>query len=427
MTRNPVWTMGFAKRGITPGRDVPLLGYAFRYENLPPGNDGPWPGDAHRLAGGGPLFAQVCVIHDGTDWLALVTLDICTLELDVARRIRDEVAQRLGTKVERVIVACSHTHSGPFPLSTQSRPRAVSEDAVRRAGDPEWARHGRAYFEQLLTEVTTCAMQAVGSVSPARLSVQQTRMGIGYTRRIVTDAGVAYAWNPREQTDLPLVPAVEDTLIAARLEAPQARRSIIIWSAAAHPVGLGKASRWVSADWPGVAQDTITRLLPRSEAMFLLGACGDSHGWIATQENPADLEPLGIAAGGMVASLAQVARPCTPTESPLGASAGPITVRSRTVERGRVELDLVVWKMGELFVAAVGAELFGQLAVELRKRCPGTLLLATEANGRSGYWPTERAFAEGGYEVEIARDYGLKPGDGEWLVDQVAELFEGGE
>lgn len=417
------WTAGFARRGITPDREVPLIGYEFRYSRLPAGNDGPWPGDEQASVPGGPLFAQVMVLHDGQSPLALVTLDYCTLEIEVARQLRQAVAGQLSTPVERVIIACSHTHSGPFPMSPDSQPGAIAEDAVERADDPAWALHGRRVFEMLRQEVVTAATLAEGSRSPVSVGFARTALGLGYQRRVAGPDGVEYAWNPRDQAGLPLEPAAEDALVVASFDFPAADRRVLVWNAAAHPVGLGKTSRWVSRDWPGAAQDCIRRLIPRSEAMFLLGACGDSHGWIATQDQPADLEPLGLAAGGMVASLAHACRPVVLGSLPGTPSAGPVEVQARTVSRGKVELDLVVWRLGELRVAAVGAEVFGELAVELRKVCPGPLLLATEANGRSGYWPTRKAFDEGGYEVSIARDYGLQPGDGEWLMEQVAEML----
>jgi hypothetical protein len=39
-----------------------------------------------------------------------------------------------------------------------------------------------------------------------------------------------------------------------------------------------------------------------------------------------------------------------------------------------------------------------------------------------GYWPTRAALAEGGYEVDGARQMGRKPGDGERLIATLAGL-----
>ena len=51
-------------------------------------------------------------------------------------------------------------------------------------------------------------------------------------------------------------------------------------------------------------------------------------------------------------------------------------------------------------------------------------MLATVSNGEHGYWPTASAFAEGAYEVDMARDAGLSPGDGEKLIDALVALAD---
>lgn len=49
-------------------------------------------------------------------------------------------------------------------------------------------------------------------------------------------------------------------------------------------------------------------------------------------------------------------------------------------------------------------------------------LLATVSNGWTGYWPTRAAFDDGGYEINAS--WACKPGDGEWLIDELVGLAE---
>ncbi|MFM2091127.1 MAG: hypothetical protein RLZZ127_1616, partial [Planctomycetota bacterium] len=191
-------------------------------------------------------------------------------------------------------------------------------------------------------------------------------------------------------------------------------RSALLWSLGAHPVCLGKTSRVVSADWPGAAGRTVARLLPGCEPMFVLGACGDAHPWIATQDAAAGLEPLGAAAGGLAAALVQAARPGTAL----------LAVAAERVRIGPADLDLAAWRLGGAVVLAAPVELFQSLAADLRARVPAPVVLATNANGWTGYWPARADHAAGNYEVAAAEARGRRPGDGEALVDALVRLAE---
>jgi hypothetical protein len=106
----------------------------------------------------------------------------------------------------------------------------------------------------------------------------------------------------------------------------------------------------------------------------------------------------------MVALLAQAGRP----------AGDELRIAAKT--------DLAVWRIGRVRLAAAPVELFSELSAELRRQLPGPLLVATNTNGWTGYWPTRAAFAEGGYEVDGARALGRRPGDGERLVEALVAL-----
>jgi hypothetical protein len=69
-------------------------------------------------------------------------------------------------------------------------------------------------------------------------------------------------------------------------------------------------------------------------------------------------------------------------------------------------------------------ELFADLSCQLRERIDGPLIVATNANGWTGYWPTQGAFASGGYEIDAAKAMGRSVGDDERLVDALVDLAE---
>jgi hypothetical protein len=107
---------GFAVGDVTPGGDSCLIGYPLRHEVLPPTNKG-----VHDV-----LKAKVLVLNDEKQRRVLVTLDLCVLETRLADRLRGAVAGKAHVPPEHVILACSHTHSGPFPqLESTDNPAAI--------------------------------------------------------------------------------------------------------------------------------------------------------------------------------------------------------------------------------------------------------------------------------------------------------------
>jgi hypothetical protein len=248
---------------------------------------------------------------------------------------------------------------------------------------------------------------------PARLGAAQSPLGLGYCRRVPTPGGVRLCWNPEESPDLVPGPAGDPALAVLALEQVGSGRRWTLWNHGAHPVCLGKTSRVVSGDWPGLAMAKLEGA--SAAAPFLLGACGDVHPWIATQEDASGMEPLASAAAGLVEALAHAARP---------AAEGPLAVATRSLDLGGSSLDLAAWRLGPARLVAAPVELFASLGAELRRRLPGVLLLASNANGWTGYWPAEADFAGGGYEIDAARAGGRQPGDGERLVEALVALAQ---
>ncbi|MFP4354027.1 MAG: hypothetical protein ACLFUJ_02800 [Phycisphaerae bacterium] len=393
---------GFDQIDITCGPDNSLIGYEFRQQKLPPGNAG-----VHD-----PLSARCLVLDDGETRCVLISLDLCILSSDYARQLRHAAAEAAETDAGRVIVACTHTHSGPLP--------ATQEDVEKRGGfltrftGPDGRNPDQQYAETLLEKVSASAAAAAGLLCPVRASFQQAPVGLAYNRRVVRQGQVEHCWNPQESPELSPGPAVDPTCGVLLLEQVVGRRSVLVFSLGAHPVVLGKTSRVVSADWPGQACRLLGQYRPDVRAMFLQGPSGDAHPWVATQEDPARIEPVARAAAGMVGLLAEAVRPL-----------GEDIELSTAVESwscGQHELDLAVWRIGPVYLVAAPVELFGALAIDLRGRLDGPVLLATIANGWTGYWPTVEAIGQGGYEVDAAKAMGRDTADTQELIDRLAAL-----
>jgi len=387
-----MYQAGWSKHRIPTHPAQTLLGYEDRYAK--PGN----------LGEADPLFARALLVDDGALRLCLLTLDLCILLPDACLALRQAAADQLGLPRAQVWLACSHTHSAPLPYDVSDE--TGTGDAVRRAAFPSG--HKGLSADTLRDIVRHMAGEATARMRPVDLSWQEAPYGGAYNRRVPTARGIEYCWNPGERPDLHPLPSADPTLTALVLRGDHG--SAVLWGFGAHPVCLGKSSRVVSADWPG---ETNRRLEAEGlEGFFLLGACGETHPWIATQDDPARMRQVGEATAAFLRVLLQAPR----------RGNGALACESARVDTGGGAVDLCAWRIGPMLLLAAPAELFASLGAAIRRALPAPLLLATNTNGWQGYFPDRDAFAAGGYEVEGARGDGTQPGDGEQLANALIAL-----
>jgi hypothetical protein len=396
--------VGHARVEITPGPELSLIGYDFRQSQLPPGNAGVLD----------PLFARALALDDRIAPALIVSLDLCVLETPLSDWLRDAIARKTGVPRERILLLCSHTHSGPFPQLPASPVSAVKPLRIRRA-DP--ARRQNAAYARLLRErlLEVCVL-ALGLRVPCTVGVAEGPLGLGYNRRVRTPQGVRLCWNPTEFPELEPGPSPDPTCTVLGFRALKGDANHLLFSAGYHPVVLGKTSRVVSADWPGAACRIAGELLPGTTIQFAQGASGEVHPWIATQADPEAVTAVGRASAATVALMAAALHSS-------GEPDGGIAVRARRIRFGRTATEVAVWRIGGVPLVALPVELFASLSARLRREIGGPLFLATLANGWECYWPDRAAFDEGAYEVDAARAWGRKPGDGERLIEAVQALL----
>jgi len=94
------WEVGLARVEITPSEPTWMAGYAARNR--------PAEGTAQ------PLWAKAMAISDPEGPTAvIVTADVIGLTREIGDRVAAEVEAQRGIPRERIVLAASHTHSGP--------------------------------------------------------------------------------------------------------------------------------------------------------------------------------------------------------------------------------------------------------------------------------------------------------------------------
>lgn len=235
--QQPALRAGLASVDITPSTLDQMYGYTNR-------KCGPASG-VHD-----PLYAKVLYLEAGDARMAIVTMDLGSME---SRTLFGRVAEEL--QIPLLLLAPSHTHSAPRFL-----PPSSSDDPPT------------PYLAELESKVFTAIQQAKGDTFPATLGVGDGWMQLGYNRLTLRPDGRARAVFDNLQR-IPYGP-VDSEFKLLQVSDLQGRARALLIHYAAHPVVLGSTSCVYSADYPGVLQARVETAIPGVQAMFVQGAAG---------------------------------------------------------------------------------------------------------------------------------------------------------
>ncbi len=186
-----------------------------------------------------PLYARALYLSEQCECI-WIELDVCLLAPSQAEAIRARLAERTGVPARRVLVACTHTHSGP---------ETGLFAALARAPTPRSA-------ARLLDAAVEAGARARAAAAPARLGVGRAEAHIGRNRRIA---------------DGPVDPEI----LVVRIDRADGGPLAVLYAYGCHPTVLGHENLRYSADWPGAASRAIEAALPGALGCFALGAHGD--------------------------------------------------------------------------------------------------------------------------------------------------------
>jgi len=425
--------------GTDPATRIYLSGYVARI--------------GHAVGVHDPLYARALALSDGTHQAILVICDLLGLEpgfsADIRRDIRREIATITGTPANAVMLACTHTHSGPATL--------VLHECGQVSLD---------YLEVLRSQLIGVAERAATSMHPVRLDGGNAALPEGaHNRRgdsqeIDTEVGVAWLRDMNGETVALLI------------------------NYGCHPVVMDADNRWISADYPGA----VVRALEAgagSTTFFLTGAGGNVDP--VRRGSFGDVEWLGQALAGVVGQTliemearssrsggAEKAAVVTSASEVLTLPLQPVLstaqltqlrglhldnlaaigasqetaeakiqramlawadqtlaqVQSGTIPSGIAALVQVI-RVGSLVFVGIPGELFSVLGKQIKEALPADLaFIVGYANGDVGYIPDRAAYGVGGYEVNDAYKYygypsALAPEAGEMIVRASVRLARG--
>jgi len=394
---------GIARRIITPPKGIFLIGYGDRSK----GNIG-----VHD-----DLTATTLVLDDGTTRIAIVALDILTINEFIVDRVR----ARLTTA--EVLLCCSHTHSGPITYADEKSPHK-----------------NREYIDSLIDNIVDAVQEAQSNLKPAHLEYSSGEANVGINRREkMPDGHMEIGRNPNGARDksVQVIGVFTDKRIAT------------VVNYACHGTVLGPDNLLVSADWIGVMRNKVEEKLG-GLTLFLQGAAAninpdmywnDAHAYEMVAEQGLGMaEAVLVAAGSQSEKLRSVPLSIErvdawlPTETPVTTTRPPknygkpllalaklpgfmavladLLLNQRYPWNSVIEAKNGFWsvpmrintlQIGELALATFGAETFTEIGMKVKSASPAKYtLFASVSDGCISYLHTEESHREGGYEVDIA-------------------------
>ncbi len=412
-------TIGASAVDITPARSLHLFGYPY----------------VERFSTGvhDPLFASAFYLHDGQQAALFISCDIIFVPKALAAHARETIEESTGVPAANVLIAATHTHSGPGTV------RYLSNEEDSTVPEPN-----SDYLKQLEAGIVSAAQQAVSTARPAE---------IGMALADGSDVGTN-----RRDPEGPADPAVP--ILIARDSATGTAIGLML-ICAMHPTVLHEDSTLISGDFPGLARRYLQRevLHPDCPVVWFMGASGNQSPRHVVKANTFDeAKRLGNALGKSVADAlgkvqytnrlsvdmaqeyvqfpvrsfpdaADATDRLVAAETRLAAlqaqkapkaevrtaecdlfGAQETVTLARAVKSGRVTefvnaclpAEIQVFRIGSWTLVGWPGEIFVEFALELRNLFPNSYVI-TLANGElQGYLVTEDAVAEGGYEASNA-------------------------
>jgi neutral ceramidase len=390
-----------------------------------------------------PLYVRAFALESAGVGIAIAVCDLIGVKRAYLDQAKARIAEDTGLAPDRVLIGCTHTHTGAGTGDDQYTEWLIGRiaDAVRLA----WERREPASV-------------GCGRSAEARLVFNRRyRMRDG---TVLTNPGIG---NPEVVEPVGPVDPEVGVLCVRR---PGGETIGLLANYALHYIGIPEDRHALSADYFGYFSTMIQRMRGESFVAALSnGACADVNNidvlggarpkndryqhaeragaqvaaaafWAWNEMPFVDDVPLG-------AVMTEVTLPCRPLPTEADrerareiearvAARQPVTMGERAFA-GRVlrrledpPAETRTWvqalRIGDLALVSAPGELFVELGLEIKRRSPFAQTMVVElANDSVGYLPTRRAYEEGAYEPEASL---FAPGVGEQILEAAVGLSQ---
>lgn len=376
---------GYGEKIITPPLGIDLTGYGFYLDRK-----------AESVLD--DLKVRALYLRNGTNRLILICCDLIGFSVEFSDRIRKEIALLSWTEPENILLACTHTHSGP---ATTSLPGLGEIDP--------------AYTNRLPDFIKEAVSLAERDCERAKLSFfSEAVESIGFNRRLRNFVGID--------------PYLRGIILN------RVRGKIFLLNYPCHAVTLGRTKE-ISADWPGALLSEMEKV--GHQAIFFQGFCGDidpvtglnhwDHGTkddlalygkilsqraLKAQKHAQNLDEFSLQAKEVrinlplsVCGRKEIEREAQAfgeryDEFP-GARKFSEDWKRRAIEKNKKfrrqpqleNIPVQALAIGKVRILGLAGEVFAVYSLKLQKKLKPLLTIGL-ANGVAGYFPTREAFRD---------------------------------
>lgn len=422
------------------------------------------------------LYVRALWVERAGSAACILSLDLLGLWEADSRRVREAVAERLNLSPANVMVACTHTHSGPDTLRLFCLTDAKEKsDAVQL----------QPWLKDMTGQACEAAERARDRAAPATMCVQLSQnTEIPNNRRLRIKTGETLMnWRlpPADDVECALGPIDPQVTVVTFKTSTGIAGGLIHF--ACHPAILAGLNMEFSGDYCGFAMDQLEHeLAPDDDTSFLFlnGALGNiNHIDYFNPDRGRDIGEVRRCATSLVRSVETAIKSVriegqgdpdvavafvealTPLRSldpeeveearqivarydgrSLSLPDGvPAELNARRVFRlqeaaltgkypgpfatmrdGKVVIPLQVIRIGNLVLAGAPGEMFVEYGLQLKERLDNKVaLLVSVANGYAGYIPTPEAFGQGGYEPSAGPGF-VQPETGNAIIKSLIQM-----
>jgi hypothetical protein len=438
-----------ARVNITPSVNTPIIGYYVE----------------RRVEGVLDELEANAVAFRLDGKLAIVmSVDNCAVNQKRLTEVRKRISELTGADEDAIIIAATHTHTGPGASLTFGETEQILKD----------------YWKTFQDKCVDAAYLAVNDLKPARMGcgVGEAK-GVAFIRRFrmkdgsgMTNPGVN---NPEIKEPLE---TVDERVGVIRIDR-EGTPTIIILNFGNHPDTVGGSL--VSADWPGFARRFTEKAIENTRCVFFNGAQGDvnhvnvhpkggdfndmfndfdgcSRGygharhigrviaaaamqvydkvaWQEVDSISAKIEEIEVPSNKPSVEELPLAKKYTELHESGRDAEIPYTGMALTTvvaeAKRMVQLEfgpdsfkmpLSILRLGKIAFVGFPGEPFTEIGRKTKETEGFDLILPLCcANDSRGYFPSSKAYEEGGYEARASR---FAPGIAELLVSKAKEMLK---
>lgn len=346
------------------------------------------------------LYARALVFsHGGSRW-AIVSADLVALGRDTIDSAKDLIFHETGIPPQNICIHALHNHSGPLTYQ------------FFEGYEPE-----SDYMQELICKVAGGVEQAMRNQQEAEIGFGSGYAILNVNRRVrMANGSVQMLFKPPTLTadpDLPPNGPTDHELGIMAFRGGDGRLLGILANYSAHVICAAKTSHLgtVSADFPG----ELVGFLQSQTGAFAIhtnGACGNVHpigfseGFDRAKKTGEELgrTVLGVLPGIHFERCSRLRARMESLDLPYNREFME-TGKGRLKRRGDRSLSVLqVMAINDTAFVNVPCELFVEIGLAIKRKSPfKRTFIVSNSNDYLSYVPTREAFAEGGYEPNLAR------------------------